>query len=306
MDFLPIINSILSLAVVMALGIVARKTGVLKEDHKPVLSAYIYYFALPALFCAEIAGTDFLELELKLFTGSVLPVAMAFGLLVLLHLLKLLNKDRFVITSLTVVFGSNAFFGVAFFQNLWGEWGFHTAVLAASILGMIGVTASLFLFEYATSKGKAVKVLARVMKSPVILAIGAGLVLSLLQIKIPLLINGLSLLGRTAAGVAIFLLGMFLYDNFSLHIFTRALGYSLLRVILLPCGMLLSFYLMGELSAELKQFLLLQTGIPVAISVAVFAHRYEYHTPLLSGIVVLTSLLSFLSLSLLYFLAQAV
>jgi predicted permease len=304
MTFTPILYSLSSLMIVMLLGLASRKSGLLAADHKKVLSTYIYYFALPALFCGEIATTDFRELGATLFIGSIAPVLLVLGLLALLHALKVLSKDPFVLAAVTIVFGSNAFFGVAFFDSLWEQWGFHTSVLSASILGMFGVTASLFLFEYATHKAQIGPTLLRVGKSPVIIGIALGLFFSLLRLEISFLMKGLQLIGNTAAGVAMFLLGMFMYDNFSRKIFAKAIVYSMIRIIALPLAMGLTFLFLGETSLKMKEFLFMQTGIPAAISIAVFAERYDYKTPEFSGIVVVTSLLSFISLGVLYFFAQ--
>lgn len=57
-------------------------------------------------------------------------------------------------------------------------------------------------------------------------------------------------------------------------------------------------------STDLNQFLLLQSGIPSAVSLVVFAERYEYKIAEVAGMVILTSLLSFFGLTGLFCLAQ--
>jgi predicted permease len=54
----------------------------------------------------------------------------------------------------------------------------------------------------------------------------------------------------------------------------------------------------------LQRFLLLQSGIPAAISLAVFAERYEYKLGEITGMVIMTSILSFIGLSILFIVSE--
>jgi len=110
-------------------------------------------------------------------------------------------------------------------------------------------------------------------------------------------------LGRTASGTAIFLLGMFLYDHFSLDMVKKAMPLALFRVVALPLVTLIVIQLFQGTDVLVRRFLLLQSGIPAAISIAIFAERYEYKTSELTGMVILTSLASFITLGVLYFLS---
>ncbi|MCD6222631.1 MAG: AEC family transporter [Thermoplasmata archaeon] len=45
----PAINAIIPLLILISLGFLSRKFGILKAGDERVLSAYVYYFALPSL-----------------------------------------------------------------------------------------------------------------------------------------------------------------------------------------------------------------------------------------------------------------
>lgn len=304
MDILVVLQSIVSLIIIMTLGVVSRKTGILPADAKKILSTFIYYFSLPALFFSEVASTDFSTIEPSLFIGSVLPIVLVGLALLSLYLAQVISKDQYVISSICIVFGSNAFFGIAFFESLWAEWGFRTSVLSASLLGMLGVVLSLILFEYATHKGNALQALMNIVRSPVVISIMLGLVFSLTGIRSEWFVSSFSLIGRTAAGTAMFLLGMFVSDTFSVALIKKSVWYTLVRVLALPLAMGVSFLFMGPVSDQLQRFLFIQTGIPAAISISVFAERYDYKTAELSGVVVLSSLVSLVTLSILYIVAS--
>lgn len=73
---------------------------------------------------------------------------------------------------------------------------------------------------------------------------------------------------------------------------------------------LLTFLLLilgiGSSNGDLNQFLFLQSGIPAAVSLVVFAERYRYKLPQITGMVLLTSILSFVELFSLAFLAERI
>ena len=104
-------------------------------------------------------------------------------------------------------------------------------------------------------------------------------------------------LGRTALGLAVFSLGMFIYDNLSWEIVRRGVSLTLFRVLALPAVTFLVLLFFSGLSADLRMFLFLQSGIPSAISLAVFSPRYGYKTAEISGLVIVTSLFSFVTLN---------
>ena len=111
-------------------------------------------------------------------------------------------------------------------------------------------------------------------------------------------------MGQTASAIAIFVLGMFIYDRFSLKSVREALPYSLFRMLALPliAWITLRFILPG--GSEVDQFLLLENAMPAAIALVVFAERYDYKVTEIAGIVSLTSILSFLGLTGVYYLAN--
>ena len=79
----------------------------------------------------------------------------------------------------------------------------------------------------------------------------------------------------------------------------KAFTYSLFRTLALPVATYLVIVFFIDLNLELQKFVFLQSGIPAAISLAVFAERYEYKLAEITGIVIITSILSFVGLFLL-------
>ena len=60
--------------ILMGAGFLSRKTGILKSGDERVLSAYVYYFALPALSLLNLAETEFTAETFRFMLAGILPV----------------------------------------------------------------------------------------------------------------------------------------------------------------------------------------------------------------------------------------
>lgn len=301
---MPILFTLGTLALVIFLGWFARHLKILSSAHTRGMSSYIYYFALPALFFEQITRTDLTTIDSKIIIGSIAPILALVALLLLLHLVKILSKENFVLLALAIVFGSNAFFGITFFQAFAGAVGLKFAVISSSVLGPVGIALTIYIFEYATSHGKAWCFCGKILRNPLIISILAGTVFSILKIPFTPVLDAAAMLGQTAGPLAIFALGAFIFENFSLTEFKKSLPFSIFRLLALPAAtfLILNFWL--KPTGNLNEFLLLQSGIPAAISLSVFAERYNFRVATISNFVVGTSLGSFVIIGIAYFLVN--
>lgn len=300
MDF---IQTLLLLMAITLLGMFSRHKGLFSSNDKIVLNGFIYRFALPALFIDTISKIHFNQLEMDIIIGSLAPIFLSIALVIVLYLVRVLKKEQMIIASLTLAFGSNAFFGIAYFDSLYGGEILKYAVFTASVLGMLGVLLSISFLEYAKNGKIEITILLNVLMSPPVFAIFIGIALALFGIHIEFFDKASALLGKTAGGLAIFVLGMFIYDTFSLKLIKEALPYVILRAVLLPAMTFLVLFVLPPVTDTMYTFLFQQSGIPAAISLAIVAQRYEYHEKKIAAIVMLSSLLSFLLLGLLYVLS---
>ena len=264
----------------------------------------MYYFGLPALFFVKISALDLTSLDLRLVLGSLLPTASLLLFLLFLKWVGVLNNDTYFLLSFSTSFGSHAFFGVAFFETFQDGIWLEQAIIAASLLGILGIFTTLSLLEYASQQEKRGSFLGKIFTNPLILSILLGAVFSLFGIKMNFLNNSFSLVGQTASAIAIFVLGMFIHDRFSLEIIRGALPYSLFRMLALPLITWITIQYILPGSGEINQFLLLENSMPAAIALVVFAERYDYKVTETAGIVSLTSILSFLGLTGVFYLSN--
>lgn len=301
---MEVLTSLFTILIIVLLGILSRKFRIFKAEHAKTLSSFVYYFGLPTLFFVKISNLDLFSLDLHLVLGTLLPTVLLLVLLLGLKAIKLINKDTYVLLSLSISFGSYAFFGVAFFETFQdGKW-LEISILAASLLGVMGIITTLLLLEYANRQEQGRSIIQKIFTNPLILSILIGAVSSLIGFRLQFLNNAFSQIGQTASGIAIFVLGMFIFDRFSLKIVKEALFYSVFRMMGLPLAAFLTIVFFIPGSGELIQFLLLENSMPAAIALVVFAERYNYKINQTAGIVSLTSIFSFIGLTVIYYLSQ--
>lgn len=300
---MEIIKSLAILFILMLLGYISRQFGVFEKEDIKRFNSFLFFFSLPALFIVKIARMELMTIDPGLILGSILPIFAIVGILLVWHAAGFLSKDRFILLSLSIVFGSNSFFGLAFYEFFQDGLYYDTAVLAASMLGGVGIFLSLLLFEYAKNELAFKPIWRSLSRNPLLLSIFFGVVLSVIGFRESFLHHPFEVLGDSAGAIAVFTLGIFLYDNFSLKIFKKAIGYVLFRFTALPLAALVVIYLL-RVDHQLSVFLFLQTAIPAAVSLAVLSHRYQYKEKTITGLVIFSSLFSFLFLLINYYLAN--
>lgn len=299
-------NTVLPLILLIGLGFLARWKGILRAGDERILSAYVYYFALPALFIVDISRTVFDEKTLRFILVGVAPILAIILIFFLVKLVLRLKTETFYLLVVSTVFGSTAFFGVPFIIfAFWTESAEKLAVLSAAFMSLAGVIASLFFLEMyrqgkecRASAGKCMMtVIGRLSRNPLIIAVAAGLALSLLGWHLPLvLLRPLQMLGRTTATVAIFMLGAFLYGR-KYHNLGQALGLSMLRIAVLP---LLALYLLKYfvLPGEQSSIVVLMHSMPLAISMMVLSERYDFYKETIASVILISSLAAVVHLNL--------
>ncbi len=303
---MEVLTSLFTILIIVLLGLLSRKTGIFKAEHAKTLSSFVYYFGLPTLFYVKLSTLDLLALDIQLVLGTLLPTFILLSFLLVIKAVKLINKDTYILLSLSISFGSYAFFGVAFFETfLGGKW-LANSILSASLLGVMGIITTLSLLEYASDQKQGRSFLFKIFSNPLVLSILLGTVSSLVGFQLAFLNNAFILVGQTSSAVAIFVLGMFIYDRFSLETIKKALPYSVFRTMGLPLAAYLTILFILPGVGELGQFLLLENSMPAAIALVVFAERYEYKVTETAGIVSLTSIFSFISLTAIFYISQLI
>jgi len=271
--------------------------GFLKSGDERVLSAYVYYFALPALFFVNMVETNFVEEEtLRFMVAGIIPVLVVLTFYLLLYIIFRFPRNTLYLLILSTIFGSLAFFGIpfitfAFPPPVGGE---YLATLSAATISIISVTISITILELyrldQSTVWKGLKhVVMRLSKNPLVISILSGILLSVTGVEIPSPVStSLHMLGGTTSVVAIFMLGVFLYGRKYTNV-VEAFGLSLLRIVFLPIVALLTTMLFNLLDVE-RSVLVLMHGMPVAISMIILSGRYDFYKETIASLILISSL----------------
>ena len=294
MDYIAV-RTILPIFILIGMGLLSRKTGVLQSGDERVLSSYVYYFALPALLLINLAETTFTRETLQFMLAGVIPVLIVIPFYWLIRIIWRFSKDTLYLLILSTIFGSTAFFGIPFVMFAFPtDQGEHLAILSVVSISPVSITIAITTLElYKLGKTTIWKGLHQVVKklstNPLILSILFGIVITFIGIKIPApLSKSLHMLGSTTAIIAIFMLGVFLYGRRYTNI-TKALTLSLLRIMILPIIALLITKMFNLPNIE-RTILVLMHSVPVAISMIILSERYEFYKDIIASLILISSI----------------
>lgn len=281
-------------------GYFARACGLLRAGDERALNGYIYWLALPALLVHDLSQASLTLATLRFMALGAAPV-LALGTLLLL--LPKVSRDGRYLLAVTTVFGSLAFFGIPFVEFALGA-GEPARLASLAIAGIapFSVALALVLLETHRAGGLglwsgAKRILIRLARNPLLVAIELGAALSLLGAPIPgVVARSLAMLGRTAPPVALVTLGVFLYGR-DFRSLLPALGLSLTRLLLLPGLTLLTAWMAGLPALE-GAVLVIMNGTPLAVNTIVLSERYGFHRERIAPLILLSSLGAVLTLNL--------
>ncbi len=186
-----VVRTIIPILLLIGAGLFSRKMGFLKSGDERVLSAYVYYFALPSLFFVDMAEMNFTEETLRFVFAGIIPIFAVLAIYIILYSIFRFSKNVFYLLILSTIFGSTAFFGIPFimfaFPTRQGE---LLATLSSASISILSVPFSITVLELYKLGKSAIReglkrVAKRFSKNPLIISISFDILSSLLRIEIP-------------------------------------------------------------------------------------------------------------------------
>jgi len=289
-----LIGTAVPILLIMGIGFLSRKFGILKSGDERVLSVYVYYFALPALFIVDLAETSFVTETLTFILAGIIPVLLVIAIFGLLYAVFRFSKNTLYLLILSTIFGSLAFFGIPFLTFAFpSEQSEHLATLAAATIGIVAIAVSITILELyklgEASKMEGLKhVATRLVRNPLIISIVVGILISVVGVQIPSPVSAfLHMTGGTTSAVAVFMLGAFLYGKKYVNL-RVAFGLSLLRIVFLPAIALATLTLF-KLPTLDQSVLVLMHAMPVAVSLSVLSERYDFYKETIASLTLISS-----------------
>lgn len=317
-NFLYSINATVPVFLLIVLGYILARIGMLNGEFVRVANKFNFTVTLPALLFRDISGVDIramFDIKYVLFCAAVTTISFFsvwFGA-------KRILKDKSIVGAFVQASfrSSAAVLGIAFIQNMYGNSGMAPLMIIGSVplYNIYSVIVLTFEADNSVSAATQASLPAQdrnishpdrtkfkeaginILKNPIIIAIAAGIAVSLLRIRFPAIVDKtVGSLAAMASPLALIAIGAGFEGRKALAklkpscaaAFLKLLGFA---AVFLPAAVALGF------RDEKLIALLVMLASPTTPSCYIMAKNMHNDGVITSSIVVLTTLLSAFTLT---------
>jgi hypothetical protein len=306
--FLDILNIVLPVFLVIALGYVLKRLGLIDQAFLLQTNRLVYYVCLPLLLFYKIGAADFLaNFNGALVIGSAAAIAGGFFISYAYAALRRYPPEARGAFSQGAFRGNLAYMGLAIVFNAYGEAGLTRAGILMGflvpVLNFFAILALLWPHRHEEKRGS-VFWIRQILFNPLILASFAGILWSFLALPMPVVFDrALDISTRMTLPLALIAIG----GGFSLERLKGdlvraafATGIKLVWLPLLAAGILIALGVGGQDLA----IGILMAGTPAATATYIMAHQLKGDAELAGSIVMMSTLLSALTYTLALFILR--
>ena len=290
------LNATFPIFFIIVIGYFLAKIGWIKEEFSKGADIFNFNVTLPLLLFKDMAGMNLKEV---FDSGYILFCAMATTICFFLIWggARLFLKKRSMIGAFVHASyrSSAAVMGIAFIQNIYGNSGMAPLMILGTVpLYNIYAVIILTLEGDKTNKTKTSKwkeVLINIIKNPIILAILAGTLVSVLGIKFPVMINKtIANLAGIATPLALITIGAGFEGKAAISNIRPTLAASFLKLVVQAALILPIAVSLGYRNEKLVA-LLIMLAAPTTPSCYIMARNMHQDATLTSNIIVVSTLL---------------
>jgi malate permease and related proteins len=252
------------------------------------VSSLITYIGVPCLVIVSLTSVSLSAETLTQIAGAACLITLTIGVLGAVCL-RLTGLDiRVYLPSL--MFGNIGNMGLSLCLFAFGEKGLAMGIAYFAALSVLHFTIGISIVQ-----GVSQKQLLRLFTDPIVICIGVAVFLMITGIKLPpYLFNSLKLLGDITIPLMLLTLGVSL-SRLAISNLSRSFFFGGLRIGIGFC-IGLAVVTLFHLEGNVRGVVLIQSSMPVAVYNYLFALRYNRAPDEVAGIVVFSTLLSFLML----------
>lgn len=286
---------------VIALGYWAGRTRFFNEEATAYLTKFVFYFALSAMLFRFSANLSLAEVwDTRLVVGYLWGTAFVYGIATAVGFLRGLDVATTAIEAQCAAIGNVGFLGIPMLTLLLGAEAIGPIMLALAVdlivfssLIVILITGS----RGGTFGGQMIKTLGLgLLKNPMIVAIGSGLIWSSFAIPIPTPMNDfLAILGGAATPGALFAIGASLASKSAERI--NVAGWlSFCKLVLHPIcvGFAMVIFVVDPYKAGV---VVAASALPVAGNVYMLAQHYSVAPQRVSAAILISTAISIVTVS---------
>lgn len=295
------LNALIPVFVVIAVGVMLRKFNVLREEVERGMMQMVVQVLMPALTLAHIIGNDALRDPRAVgvvvsfgFISLLVAMLVTYGLAGLFRMKRGEGRRTFAVAA---GFQNYGYMGVPLLLSIFNEQG----LLGILFTYNVGVELAMWTVGVALMRGDKSFSWNLVMRPPVI-AVAAGLAINLLgfdRFFTDSMMKSLKMLGAPAIPVALIVIGAGLVELLRKERFDLKVGASsvLLRLGILPALMIAAVYFL-PVSDSLRKVIVIQAAMPAAMFPIILAKHYGGRPEVAVQVVVATTIVSVVTMPL--------
>lgn len=302
MDAGVVLQQVAVLFIVMGVGLLTRKTGLVTDSGIKDISTLVVQVTAPALVLSSFQFEY--SQDLAVVMGIIGAGAFVVHLVALLAgkaLFRRAGVDEKAALWFASVFSNASFIGYPILQSVLGETGVLLGAMYVLMFNLFAFSVGIGMY---TGEAR-LKQLLKSMLNPGILFTVAGLILFLLRIQLPALVRQpLNIIGSATTPLSMLVVGARLGDIRLRDGFKGGLRFYLavaMRNLIMPVLALLVLKALRA-PANATAVLVLETAMPIATMTSLFAEQYNGDRLTASRLVFVSTLFSLVTVPLMTFL----
>ena len=303
-----ILNVVLPVFAIMAAGYLCGRAGILGQDSSRALNGFVYYAALPALFFGSLADTPLASI---LYWDFIT----VYGLGLLLVLVPSALLVRFVagaglelsmLHGMSAIFSNTGYMGVPLLLLAFGQDGLLPAIITTALHGTVVIIAGIVVLELSRAQsggglGPIRTASLAVLRNPLFLSAIAGLLWAASAQPLPEPVkNFMDILGAAAGPCALFAIGLFMVGKPLRAGLGEVLWICVLKLVALPLLVAWLAFFVFDLDPLWAKSAVIQAALPTGALIFVLASTYEVYVQRATSVILLSTVLSVISLSVLF------
>lgn len=307
-NFIFSLNATVPIFIIIFIGYFLRYKGLVNDNFVNIGNKIGYVVFLPTLLFKDISETDVKSnFDIKFILFCVLATVISIAVIWILS--EIFMKDKKSIGSFVQgsFRGSAAVLGIAFVQNMYGSSGMAPMMVlgAVPLYNIFSVIILTIKSENSlNSKNLYKESFINILKNPIIWGIVIGLLFSLLEIKLPIMINkAVESVASLATPFALIILGAGFEGKKALSKIKPTLVATALKLFIIPAVFIPVAVYMGFRNQEMIAILIM-LGAPSTVSCYVMAKNLGNDHVLASSIVVASTFLSSFSITMWIFILK--
>ncbi|MCD8221165.1 MAG: AEC family transporter [Clostridiales bacterium] len=297
-----LIRQIIIMALLAGTGLVLSKKGLLSAQGTKDLGAILLKLIIPCV----VIKSYMVDCTAERMAGLAASTVLAFTAYILaMGISWLVYGKRHTIENFAASFCNAGFIGIPLVQAVVGSEGVFYIAISVALLNFFQWTYGVYII---TDSRDAIS-LKTIAKNPVVIALIIGLVLFFAPIQVPEIISStLGYITGMNTPIAMLLMGTYMARLSPDKFFANSKAYLcvLLRLVVIPAVILLAYRLLPINDEQVLMTAWLAAITPVGVNICVFAQQYDCDYELSVITVCLSTILSVVTIPVMFMAAQAV